>query len=389
MSTLDNTDYVRALMLQFAERSGLNSQSERPRRYLWTDAHAVCNYLSLYNRTGDDEYRQLAVLLIDQVHRVLGRHREDDIRRGWLSGLDDEQGRLHPTAGGLRIGKQVNERGVGEAYDERLEWDRDGQYFHYLTKWMHALYRASVVLQDARYCCWAVDLAQAAYAGFARTDGAGAGKRLVWKMSIDLSRPLVASTGQHDPLDGFITCNELGLCGGMRSGHEPIADLSKEKAELAEMLDAHHWSTTDPLGIGGLLFDVCRVLQLNVAGHRETAALMPMLISDARRSLEGFTRHSSLAHPAAYRLAFRELGLSIGLRAVERMHAIADTHADIIGDTTIGALNILSSYVPQGRSIEDFWRQPESQQVQSWRDHADINSVMLATSLLPDEFLAL
>ena len=32
---------------------------------------------------------------------------------------------------------------------------------------------------------------------------------MYWKMSIDLSRPLVASMGQHDPLDGFVTCAEL------------------------------------------------------------------------------------------------------------------------------------------------------------------------------------
>ena len=28
-------------------------------------------------------------------------------------------------------------------------------------------------------------------------------------MSTDLTRPLVPSMGQHDPLDGFVTCNEL------------------------------------------------------------------------------------------------------------------------------------------------------------------------------------
>ena len=30
-----------------------------------------------------------------------------------------------------------------------------------------------------------------------------------WKMSIDLSCPLVLSMGQHDPLDGYITFSEL------------------------------------------------------------------------------------------------------------------------------------------------------------------------------------
>ena len=34
-------------------------------------------------------------------------------------------------------------------------------------------------------------------------------KRMYWKLSIDLSRPLVASMGQHDPLDGLVTCAQL------------------------------------------------------------------------------------------------------------------------------------------------------------------------------------
>jgi hypothetical protein len=35
----------------------------------------------------------------------------------------------------------MNERSPLDRYDEQLEWDRDGQYYHYLTKWMHALSR--------------------------------------------------------------------------------------------------------------------------------------------------------------------------------------------------------------------------------------------------------
>ncbi len=38
---------------------------------------------------------------------------------------------------------------------------------------------------------------------------------MYWKMSIDLTRPLVSSMGQHDPLDGFITYNEIK--NGMKS----------------------------------------------------------------------------------------------------------------------------------------------------------------------------
>jgi hypothetical protein len=74
---------------------------------------------------------------------TLGRHRPADPRQGWISGLDEPEGERHPTRGGLRIGKPLPERGPRERYDPQLEWDSDGQYFHYLTQWMHALHRVS------------------------------------------------------------------------------------------------------------------------------------------------------------------------------------------------------------------------------------------------------
>jgi len=121
------------LMRQFAERTGLTS--DRPtRRYLWTDAFAVCNFLGLARLTGERSYADLALRLVDQVHHVLGRYRADDTRAGWISGLGEREGEAHPTRGGLRIGKALPERGPGEPFDQGLEWDRDGQYFHYLTK---------------------------------------------------------------------------------------------------------------------------------------------------------------------------------------------------------------------------------------------------------------
>ena len=138
-------------MTEFARLSGLAPASDRPRRYLWTDAFAVCNFLGLYQQTNDETWKNLSLLLVDGVHRILGRHRADDARKGWISGLDDREGEFYPTIGGLRIGKQMNERGPDVPIDDRLEWDRDGQYYHYLTKWMHALNRASSVTGNPAY----------------------------------------------------------------------------------------------------------------------------------------------------------------------------------------------------------------------------------------------
>ena len=50
--TREKVDRASALMTAFAERTGITS--DRPqRRYLWTDAFAVCNFLGLARETGD------------------------------------------------------------------------------------------------------------------------------------------------------------------------------------------------------------------------------------------------------------------------------------------------------------------------------------------------
>ena len=118
---MSSTTQLQQLMAGFAERTDLTTTSHVPRRYLWTDAFAVCNYLGLFQLTAEERYKNDAFALVEQVHAVLGKHRDDDPRTGWISGLDEEEGKLHPTAGGLRIGKKLNERKPGEPYNERLE----------------------------------------------------------------------------------------------------------------------------------------------------------------------------------------------------------------------------------------------------------------------------
>ena len=153
------------LMTAFAERTGLDPEGPG-KRYLWTDAFAVCNFVGLAEVTGEERYRGLAVRLVDRVHHTLGRHRADDSRKGWLSGLDDRRAEEHPTLGGLRIGKELPERRPQDPFDERLEWDRDGQYFHYLTRWMHALDVVARATREPRFNRWGRELAAAAHDGF-------------------------------------------------------------------------------------------------------------------------------------------------------------------------------------------------------------------------------
>jgi hypothetical protein len=120
-----------------------------------------------------------------------------------------KEGDKHPTRGGLRIGKEINERSPNEPSNERLEWDRDGQYYHYLTKWMHALNKTSMITGNIKYIEWAMELAKTAHKYFTYLSNQGIRKRMYWKVSIDLNRALVPSMGQQDPLDGYLTYNEI------------------------------------------------------------------------------------------------------------------------------------------------------------------------------------
>ena len=381
-------DIAARLMSEFAARTGLVRAIEHPRRYLWTDAFAVCNFLELSARTGEQKYRDCAIRLIDQVHRVLGRYRDDDARSGWISGLDEEKGHLHPTAGGLRIGKPLRERGDAEPFDERLEWDRDGQYFHYLTKWMHALSRAALIEGNPAYARWAGDLASAAFQGFGAASASDGGLMgIYWKMSTDLSRPLVFAMGSHDVLDGFITFREVqnAMTTMSAAGGTNIAEAIDALAALTQDRD---WATDDPLGLGGLLFDACRLCRLSENSHTD-AELLEALLDGCSRGLASFLRARPLARPASHRLAFRELGLAIGLKAVA---AIAYEIKQRSFDNRVAlqrATDWLLRHESLGAEIIDDWLSPARQQDESWRAHQDINDVMLTTALIPDTFLSI
>ena len=382
---------VHEFMLDFARLTGLDPASAHPRRYLWTDAFAVCNYLDLFQKTTNLTYRDLALRLVDQVHHTLGRHRNDDCRTGWISGLALQEGELHPTRGGLRIGKSLPEREIIESYNEQREWDRDGQYYHYLTKWMHALNRVSRVTGNPDYVTWAIELAQTAHAGFTYLPSPGGRKKMYWKMSIDLSRPLVPSMGQHDPLDGLITYNELQLTATRVFGQPVQPVLVQEIADMTDICRGISLNTADPLGIGGLLSDAIRITQLTMQGGPVYAGLLETLIDSALVGLDSLTESGSLELPARHRLAFRELGLSIGLAGVEKLPEWISKNQGLSGSTSSlqQRLKSLMEYVPLREKIEQFWLDDKNREAFTWTEHREINMVMLATSLAPDGFLGI
>ncbi len=380
---------AQSIMEDFLARTGVTGERD-PVRYLWTDAFAVCNLHGLAETTGQPKYLELAGNLVDQVHRILGRHRADDRRKGWISELNEEQGRKHPTAGGLRIGKALPERRVGEPMDERLEWDRDGQYFHYLTKWAHALDVCMRRTTDAQFGAWGRELLQTACDRFT-VASPGGGLRMVWKMSIDLSRPLVSSMGHHDPLDGYIRCMELrasALAAGATDGADAMASRA---ARLSGLIRRDALPTGDPLGIGGLLMDAAALAQLIDGENCVDDGLLDALLAAAVAGLHHYRAQDEMNRKATQRLAFRELGLSIGLQAkpiIEKEIAARRPAFRNAPGLTQG-LGALMEFSSMREAIEAFWLMPEHRESALWLEHENINAVMLATSLKPDGFLNL
>ena len=373
-------------MLDFARLTGL-APAGNQQRYLWTDAFAVCNFLELFRRTNNETFRDLALRLVDRVHHSLGRHRADDPRTGWISGLEEQVGELHPTKGGLRIGKQLNERKPGDPPDESLEWDQDGQYYHYLTKWMHALNRVGRATGNPTYTGWALELAQTAHARFTYIPSSGRPKKMYWKMSIDLTHPLVLSMGQHDPLDGLVTYSELQAVAKRDYGQLSQPELSVEIADMLAICRGESWVTDDPLGIGGLIFDASRIAQLIIRGGFGYTGLLETVVGAARSGLESFVVDNPLRLPAAYRLPFRELGLSIGLQGVGKLQVWIKENPGLFGVRLKRDVEALMRYVPLSETIERFWMDGKNTATDSWTGHREINMVMLATSLAPGEFL--
>ena len=107
---------------------------------------------------------------------------------------------------------------------------------------------------------------------------------------------------------------------------------------------------------------------------------LPALMLDA--SLQGLAYYAGtdpLRLPADYRLAFRELGLAIGLSAVEKLKELMSDATECGGRLGLnGRADDLLRYVPLGEDIRNFWLDPANREAGSWTEHREINMVMLA-----------
>lgn len=371
MESDERITQARKLLDDFSNRTGITgNEGDSSRRYLWTDAFAVQACFGIARIFENEEYKIRALKLIDLVHEHLGRHHPDDPRKGWISGLSEEEGKLRPTRGGLRIGKRLPERRTDESYNSQLEWERDGQYFHYITRWITALLQARVETGEERYVIWAIELMLAAGKFLFQNDS---GTGIYWKMDTELSRPLVASMGAHDPLEGLICAKSI-----QQALPEKASKLDSFVQQFEQLCSGREWSTSDSLGIGGLLLNTLHAALLVPGSQKLIPDVKPKkLFEESLFSLKMFSSCFSENQIVNRRLAFRECGLSLGLRALYGMrNKITAPHLPI---------NKLEEYLYISQQIEDFWHLPENQQSQTWQSHMDINEISLASSLVASQ----
>lgn len=165
---------------------------------------------------------------------VLGWTRDG---RSRLPGATD----TNPLGGGLRIGK-TDEHGS----------DCDGQYHHYLTVWMFALNRMARASGDMKYNRQAVQLARAIHPKFF-VDRAAKRPRMVWKMSMDLSVPLVTSEGNLDPIDGYVVFRVLQATAIEAGDGEVLGEEIDDYRRVMER-KGEHFVSSDPLDLGMTLW---------------------------------------------------------------------------------------------------------------------------------------
>jgi hypothetical protein len=243
-------------------------------RYLWTDAFGVVLLASLYATTGDSSYLDLARWVVADVERVLGRRR------------------------GIRIGEAS---------------DRQGQYFHYLAKWLYALCVLGRHLPEYRER--GVSLAREVHGAFVVP-----GRGVHWKMHEDLSGPEPGyGFGALDAFDGYVAYRLLDETA-----------LAREIADMRALIDrsASDLVVNQDLGLGMMLWTTHFFPDEHWAQVQKTRCLA---ILDRLWVEEGY-----FCRAPGYRnvkFAFTNYGVSVGLQAVDampgrisRLHSFFETY---------------------------------------------------------------
>jgi hypothetical protein len=192
-------------------------------------------------------------------------------------------------------------------------------------------------------------------------------------------------------LDGLITFREAQLALAELSTDAEAVDLSSAIHSLSALCQHRNWMTDDPLGLGGLLFDASRLCQLMGKDRFGDPHPLEEILAACLSGLDNLRASRYLSQPASYRLAFRELGLAIGLKALPSISDAMKKHnGPFEGRTATQQIaDQLSRYVSLSEEIVRVWLPYSRNQDQLWQAHQDINDVMLATALIPEVFLSI
>jgi len=224
---------------------------------LWTDAYGVCNLLSLYHELGDVTYLNQAENVVKDVNRVLGRPR------------------------GLRIGEEPS---------------RDGQYFHYLTKWLFALKQLSKVKPE--YHEQAVKLVKQIHQPFIVP-----GRGVIWKMKEDMTGPYPGyGYGGLDFYDGYVTYRLVDETA-----------LSEEISQMQTLVQKNwrNFNCSQDLGLGEVLWMTHFFPEEEWAQHLRQVSTSML---NSMWNKEGwFCREPCLPRT---KIAFSNYGVSVGLQSV-------------------------------------------------------------------------
>lgn len=111
--------------------------------------------------------------------------------------------------------------------------------------------------------------------------------------------------------------------------------------------------------------------QETTAPDHHQKRLLLQLYGASVQGLQWITNSGQLQSAAQERIGFRELGLAIGLNAIERL-------------VENGLAQKLKPFLAMTDDIISFWQNPVNQERASWVKNLDLSEVMLATSLDPD-----
>jgi hypothetical protein len=167
--------------------------------------------------------------------------------------------------------------------------------------------------------------------------------------------------------------------------------LDSEIAGITKICRGIGMATDDPLGTGGLLGDSLRVAWLITRSGGGYGGLPESILQAATHGVKSFAHSDSIRLPPEHRLAFRELGLAIGLMGTARLLILMDENPALFRGRDHLAENVkaILAYAPLGKAIVEFWLDRRFQMADTWTDNREINMVMLATSLAPDGFLVI